>query len=329
METVLLVQTIHQDGVMTLTDAGFNVVQTSNYDEQTVINEITDEVVAIIVRTTPLSGAIIEMAPRLRVISKHGIGLDNIDLDTASRKGVVVCNLPGVNEIAVAEHAIMLMLAVAKKVSLADTRTRTGDFLFRENSGATEVTGKTLGIVGLGKIGRRVAAACTAAFGMDTIAFDPFVESAGVIEMVDLKTLLKRSDVVTVHAPLTEETKWLIDEEQLRLMKPSAVLINTARGSLVRQESLVRALKENWIAGAGLDVFESEPPEEHNPFYDLPNVILTPHMAALTEECRIRMAVGAANNVIRALKTREPVPIANLGLLQRYKSVPSDISPEV
>jgi D-3-phosphoglycerate dehydrogenase / 2-oxoglutarate reductase len=259
----------------------------------------------LVVRSgTTVTAEAIEKADNLKVIGRAGVGTDNIDKDAATKRGIVVMNVPGGNTISTCEHAFALLFALCRNIPAAHESMMAGRW-DRKKFNGMEVRGKTLGIVGVGRIGGEVAKRAQA-FGMDVLAFDPILnevkaESLGV-ELVELDELLKRSDVVSLHAPKTEKTNNMIAAAQLKTMKPTALIINCARGGLVNEKDLAEALKNKTIAGAALDVYTSEPPEE-NPFLGLENIVTTPHLAASTDEAQLTVAVDVAHQMVDYLNT--------------------------
>ncbi len=321
---VLIVQPIHESGINLLRSAGFDIIYASSPDPKVVSREIKD-IDGVIVRTAPFTSEIIDQADSLKVISRHGVGVDNIDIESASKKGILVLNTPGVNDVSVAEHTIAMILALSKRIKDIDNAVRIGNFSIREEYSIIDIEGKTLGIIGFGRIGSLVAKKCRYAFNMKILVYDPYVDREKVEdvngELVDLETLLRESDFVTIHAPLSSETRGLIGERELRLMKPSAFIINMARGPIWDETAVVKALSEGWIKGAGTDVFEEEPPSLDNPLLKLNNIILSPHMAALTKECVIRMAICSAQGVVDVLTGKTPKSIVNYSLLKKYGKI--------
>lgn len=320
---VLIIQPIHQSGVELLKKE-VEVVLASNPSMETVCKEIKG-INGAIVRTAPFTREIIKSAGKLEVIGRHGVGVDNIDIEAASRRGIPVVYTPNANMVSVAEHTIGFILALTKRLFISDKATREGNFAIREEFAAVDLDGKTLGIIGLGRVGSTLAKKCKAAFDMEVIVYDPYLSSQKVKEMgvtlwYDLPELLKESDIVSIHIPLTKETEGLIGERELKLMKPTAFLINVARGGIINEEALAKALKEKWIAGAATDVFSQEPPEPDNPLYKAENIILSPHMAALTKECVVRMATQVTKGVLDVLRGDKPEDIANLDLLKEWKA---------
>ncbi|MBO3803546.1 MAG: hydroxyacid dehydrogenase, partial [Candidatus Brockarchaeota archaeon] len=238
---------------------------------------------------------------------------DNVDLDAATERGIVVTYTPGANAVSVAEHAFALLLALVRKVTSADRSVREGEGKGQEFEGV-ELAGKTMGVIGLGAIGSRVAKRAIA-FEMRVVAHDPYVDpekaSSLGVELVDLDTLLRRSDVVSLHAALTERTKHLISRREIGLLKPTAVIVNAARGRLIDEEALVQALKEKRILGAALDVFQEEPLPPGHPFLKEPNVVLTPHIAAFTKEALSRGDKIVAEDLATVIRGGRPNYVAN------------------
>lgn len=263
---------------------------------------------------TTVDRAFLEAAPRLRVIGRIGVGLDNLDLRAISERGIVVCYPPEENAVSVAEHVFALLLSLARHIPAADRCVREGRWDRSRHIGI-ELAGRTLGILGLGRIGFRVAVRARA-FGMRVLAYDPYlvpqhpaVTETGS-ELAPLEEVLTRSDVVTLHLPLTEETRHLIDAERLGRMKPGSLLINTSRGPAVDERALYEALVSGHLGGAALDVREQEPPGE-SPLHTLPNVLLTPHIASWTEESLHRVISTVAADVDRVLSGRPAHSYAN------------------
>jgi D-3-phosphoglycerate dehydrogenase / 2-oxoglutarate reductase len=259
---------------------------------------------ALLIRSsTKVTREILERASSLKVIGRAGVGVDNVDLDSATRHGVVVMNSPLGNSVTTAEHTIAMMMAMSRHIPAANTAVRAGKWERGKFTG-TEVFNKTLGIIGLGNIGRIVA---DRALGlkMKVVGFDPILTSDAAgrigVEMVGLEELFRRADFVTVHTPLTEETRGLVGERAFALMKPGARVINCARGGIIDERALYAALKSGRIAGAALDVFVDEPPPPDLPLLTLNNVIATPHLGAATDEAQIQVGVDIANQIIEFL----------------------------
>ncbi len=304
MVKVLVAAPLHEKAIEVLEKAGFEVVYEEYPDEERLI-ELVKDVEAIVVRSKPkVTRRVIEAAPKLRVIGRAGVGLDNIDLEAAKERGIKVVNSPGASSRSVAELVFGLLLAVARKIAFADRKMREGVWAKKQCMGI-ELEGKTMGVIGFGRIGYNVAKIANA-FGMRVLLYDPYPNEERAREVggtfASLEDLLKESDVVTLHVPLVDATYHLIDEERLKLMKPTAILINAARGAVVDNNALVKALQEGWIAGAGLDVYEEEPLPKDHPLTRLDNVVLTPHIGASTEEAQMRAGVQVAEQIVEILK---------------------------
>jgi D-3-phosphoglycerate dehydrogenase len=304
MVKVLVAAPLHEKAIDVLKNAGFEIIYEEYPDEDRLV-ELVKDVDAIIVRSKPkVTRRVIEAAPKLKVIGRAGVGLDNIDLKAAEEKGIKVVNSPAASSRSVAELAIGLVFAVARKIAFADRKMREGVWAKKQAMGM-ELEGKTIGVVGFGRIGYEVAKIAHA-LGMKVLLYDPYPNEERAKEVggkfADLETLLKESDVVTLHVPLLDATYHLINEERLRLMKPTAILINAAMGAVVDTDALVKALQEGWIAGAGLDVYEEEPLPKDHPLTKLDNVVLTPHIGASTVEAQMRAGVQVAEQVVDILK---------------------------
>jgi D-3-phosphoglycerate dehydrogenase / 2-oxoglutarate reductase len=260
----------------------------------------------IFVRIGYLGARLIANLPCLKVITLHGVGVDQVNLPAAAARGIPVTNVPGANAQAVAEHTIGLMLAVLRHTPFADSQLRGGDWAGGRILGE-ELEGKTLGIVGLGNIGRRVAA-LGQAFGMTVIAHSPRITAPPPgIAMLDLAPLLASADVVSLHAPQNTQTEGLLSTGRLSLMKPTAILINTARGALVDERALAEALRAGRLGGAGLDVLAMEPPDPASPLLGLRNVVLTPHIGGSTAGALRNIARRGAEDMARVLRGELPL----------------------
>lgn len=311
---ILIVQPIHQRGLDLFAER-FDVRVASDPSVATVIREIQG-VEGVVVRTAPFPREIIAAADALKVIGRHGVGLDNIDVAAATARGIAIVNTPNANATSVAEHTVTVIGALAKRLVPYDRATRSGGWEIRNSYKAMDLDGKTLGLVGIGRIGSLVARRVSAAFNMKVIGFDPYVqaEAARAIDVSLVPTMddvFRRADVVSLHTPLTPETRGFVNGQRLGLMRPTALLINFSRGEVIDEQALYQALKGGTIAGAAIDVFDPEPPRPDNPLFTLENIILSPHSAALTEECVIRMATGAAQGVVDLLTGKRPEFIVN------------------
>jgi len=311
---VLLNKEIHPQA-MDLLKQHFDILIADNPSEEALLRKCA-EVSAIITRTSShINKKIIEASPKLRIISKTGVGVDNIDVSAATEKGILVCNVPGVNSVSVAEHAVALILAVAKDLLVMDKAVRKGEWGKRYSLKATELNQKKLGLIGFGSIGRKVAAICQS-FQMKILVYDPYLVSSTIdklsIDLVsNLEDLFKKSDIISIHVPYNENTHHLVNSLPLKMVKRGAILVNTSRGQIIDEKALFEALKNGPLSAAGLDVFEEEPVNISNPLLTLENVIFTPHSAALTKECSARIAVEAAQAVIDVLNEKKPRSVFN------------------
>lgn len=276
---------------------------------------------AIVVRNqTRVTADLLRAATRCQVIGRAGVGIDNVDLKTASELGIVVAFTPEENAVSVAEEVLGMMLCLAKRFVSADSSVKAGSWERMAFLGV-ELFGKTLGIIGMGRIGARVAMRARA-FGMRIIAYDPYLTRHHIhvtesqAELTDLDTLLATSDFITIHLPLTDQTRHLINRESLGRMKPGAYLINTSRGPIVDEADLYEALKGKVIAGAALDVREEEPPKK-SPLHELSNVLLTPHVAAFTVEAQEKVQESLSEDVDRILSGKPALRFANFAKPKR------------
>jgi D-3-phosphoglycerate dehydrogenase len=270
---------------------------------------------ALLVRSeTKVTPELMAMAPQLKVIGRAGMGVDNINVQEATKRGIAVFNTPGGNTVSAAEHTVGLLLALARKIPWADASMRRGEW-DRSRFQGTELSGKTLGIVGLGRIGSHLATIARA-IGMGVIAHDPFLPAGRAkelgIELLPLDDLLARADVVTLHVPLTRETKSLLDRRRLALMKPTAFLLNTARGGLVDEAALLEALQQGKLAGAAIDVYGTEPLPADSPLRTAERLIVTPHLAASTVEAQHKVGLEICRVVQHALITGDRTGAVNL-----------------
>lgn len=295
-----------------LETSGCEVVLSSDPKPETVL-PLMKGIQGIILRTgIKMTRELMSQAGDLWVISRTGAGVDNVDVQAATEMGILVTCVPGANTLTVVEHTLTLILTLMKQIPLMDREVRRDNFTIRFKNLPRDLNGKVLGVVGLGRIGSKLAGLCHQAFGMRILANDPYLTMEAQaplkswIEFCDMKTLFRESDVISLHIPLLPETQKLIGLKELGWMKPDAFLINTSRGGILDEAALVQCLKERRIAGAGLDVFAQEPLEKDNPLKDLDNVILTPHTAALTRECVTRLAVEAARAAIDVLNGKRP-----------------------
>lgn len=305
---VLALDGIDLRGLEILREAGMEVTVHGKMNEAELKEALHDDYEALLVRSgTRVTAAAINAAKKLKIIGRAGVGTDNIDVAAATEKGLVVVNAPEGNTVAAAEHTIAMMMALARNIPQANATLKQGIWDKKKYVGV-ELRGKTLGVIGLGKIGREVARRARG-LEMQVLVYDPFVnpEQAAHFEadLLSMETVFKEADFISFHLPLTEDTRHMLGYEELKLLKPGARVLNVARGGIIDEEALYKALQEGHLAGAALDVFEQEPLKA-SPLQELDNVILTPHLGASTEEAQVAVAVEVAQEAIRCLRG-EPV----------------------
>lgn len=316
---ILISDPLSEEGVKILTDVREFQVDVKTELKPDALKEAIKDYDALIVRSaTKVTRDIIQAAPKLKVIGRAGVGLDNVDLEAATQKGVIVMNTPGGNTVSTAEHTMSLILALSRNIPQAVSSTRKGEWK-RSKFMGVELYNKVLGIIGLGRIGKEVAKRA-GSFGMRILAYDPFLsaeiaEGLGV-EVVELARLLGESDYITVHTPLTDDTKHVISAAEFALMKKGVRVINCARGGIIDEQALVEAVREGKVAGAALDVFENEPLSPESPLLKLDNVVITPHLGASTEEAQVNVAIEVCEIVRDALLGRGIRNAANYPCLE-------------
>ena len=302
MKKILVIQPIHEEGINLLKDnSDFEYEVVDNIDTEFLKSKIKD-CDGISIRTAKLSGDVIEAANNLKIISRHGVGYDNIDLEVSKKKDITLAITATANAVAVAEHVMFMILNISKRGSMYDDTVKSGKFNERNKLPKTvELWNKNILIAGFGRIGQALIKRCLG-FEMNVFVFDPFVskefiEKRGGTKVDNLSETSKDMDAMSLHIPLNDETKNIINYELLKSMKKNCIIINAARGGIVNEVDLDRALNENLIFGAGLDVFETEPPAENNPLLKNKKVFLSPHTAAFTEECMTRMGKETIQNI--------------------------------
>ncbi|HEY7749566.1 MAG TPA: hydroxyacid dehydrogenase [Aestuariivirgaceae bacterium] len=320
MARVVIVGNIHKSGLDLLKKRqGLDVRQEPALEERQMRQAVRDAD-AILIRTSVLSKEAINGASKLKIVARHGVGYDNIDMAALNERRIPLALVGNVNSVSVAEHTLYLLLACIKQGIAYDRAVREGRWTIRDTLGARDLKGKALLLVGLGRIGLEVARRAKA-LGLKILAYDPWIKQNSIEEkditfVAELDRGLAEADVVSLHLPLTAETRRLFDKENIGKMKEGAVLICTARGGLIDENALAEALQEGRLAGAGLDVFEDEPPPSGHRLLHLSNVVLSPHSAALTEECAERMAIISAQNCLDGLDGRlDPALVANRQVL--------------
>ena len=302
---ILIPDSVDQVAIDILTQAdGLRVTAPGNMSREDTIAALADADAMIIRSSTKADAALLEVAPNLKAIARAGVGVDNVDLDAATAKGIVVMNTPGGNTISTAEYTFGLMLSLARNIPQGDASLRAGNWDRKSFSGV-ELRGKTLGIIGLGRIGREVGKRAVA-FEMQVIGYDPFVDEetaqqANITRVDTLDDLYAQSDFITLHSVITDETRGMINTESIAKMKQGVCIINAARGALINDNDLAQAIASGQVGGAALDVYASEPPPADHPLVGLKNVISTPHLAASTSDAQVNVAVEAAELIRDAL----------------------------
>ena len=300
---ILIIQPIHEAGIkLLMNNSNYEYEIIENLEAQDIKSKISN-CDAISIRTAKLSGELINCSKNLKIISRHGVGYDNIDLTASKEKNITLAITATANAVAVAEHVLFMLLNIAKRKSMYDESVKSGNFSNRNKLPKTiEIWNKNILIAGFGRIGKCLIKRCRG-FEMNVFVYDPFVskevvESLGGKKVENLEDSIKNMDAVSLHVPLNDKTKNLINYNLLRTMKKNCIIINAARGGVINEIDLDRALNENLIFGAGLDVFEKEPPDQNNPLLKNDKVFLSPHTAAFTEECMARMGKETIQNII-------------------------------
>jgi D-3-phosphoglycerate dehydrogenase len=315
MKKVLVNEKVSPDALNILKKAGEVVYMPSGDHEE--FKRLVKDVTAVMLDTTiKFTPELMDMAPNLKVISRTGTGVDNVDIEAATKRGIMVLHTPDANTLTVAEHTVAFIGAITKHLLFLDSETRQGKFkTARRLYLPIDLDGKTLGIIGYGRIGKQVAKRCMAAFNMKVIIYDPYISddvvAPGVVRYSNEEDVYKQADVLTIHVPLTDETRKHVGEKLLSLMKPSAYLINTARGNIIDEAYVVKMLNDNRLMGAAFDVLTNEPPLEDEEFLKNPKTIISPHSAALTAECTVRVACEAAQGIVDYLEGKMPKSIFN------------------
>ena len=322
MKKIIITDSVDKKAVAILENAGFDVVYKPGM-KKAEIEEVIGQYHGLIVRSdTKATADMIAKMDSMEVIGRAGAGVDNIDLEAATRKGIIVMNTPGGNTISTAEHAFTLMLSLCRNIAQADASIKAGKWDRRSFKGA-EVYGKTLGIFGLGKIGREVAIRAKA-FGMNVIGYDPVLSEDMAaklgITLTDIETIFRKSDIITVHVPLDEKTQNLLRKETFALCKDGVKIVNCARGGIINEDDLVEALNSGKVSGAAIDVFLKEPPDFTHPLISHPKVITTPHLGASTEEAQEKVAIQIAEQIVELFKTREIKGAVNAAALAAFSN---------
>lgn len=326
---VYLGEVIHPDAVALL-EKHAQVVRPKDHSRQAYLEGL-QEVDGMVARKVNVGAEEMDAAPRMKIIARHGVGLDSVDLEEATRRGILVTNTPGANRESVAELALSFMLALARRIPQAQKAMANmpkGDIgifsaLLKQYSlTGIDLESKPLGIIGTGRIGSTVARKCIAAFDMKVKGYDPYVSSEvmksfGVEKVERLEDMLPKIDFLTVHCPLNQETRGMVGKKELAQMKKGAYVVNTARGGIVNEKALLEALNSGHIAAAALDVWEIEPPDPKDPLLNHPNLIGTPHYAGTTEESLYRVGIAAVEEVVRVLRGEPPNHPVNPEVLKK------------
>lgn len=322
MPRVLISDNLEEEGIKELKKEVDVDIKTGMKEDELV--KIIPQYEGLIVRSqTKVTRRLIESARKLKVIGRAGIGVDNVDIDAATEKGIIVVNTPTSSVVSTAEHAISMMMSLARKIPLATASVKSGEWKKNRFTGV-ELRNKILGVIGLGKIGSEVAKIANK-IGITVIAYDPFVSveyaSRSGVELVKKEELLKKSDFITIHSSLTKDTKNLIDEKEFAIIKKGVYIINCARGGIVNETALYNAIRSGKVAGAALDVFEKEPPEKINPLFSLDEVIASPHIAAQTTEAQRNVAIEIASQILYAIRGEIPSSAVNLPRMESMEKL--------
>ena len=310
-----LVGSIHELGWEVLRSQGHSIVEVTDISTNNLKKELAD-VSGIVLRTAQMPNEVIDACSNLQIIARHGVGYDNVDLNYLNKKKIALGVTGTANAVSVAEHVMTFFLQLTKNIHLSDELTRKGKFQEKGNLPSFfELYQKNVLILGFGRIGQAVAKRCLG-FEMNVYVYDPYVSKETIEKMgcrsISIEDSLKLADFVSVHLPLNEETRNFINAKSFQEMKDSCVIVNTARGGIINEQDLYQALKDKKLRAAGLDVYEQEPPPSDHPLFDLSNVLLTPHNAALTVEFRMRMAVEVCETVSIYLKNKEKLNLQNI-----------------
>ena len=302
-------------GLSFLIENEFKVIEIESFEIQNLKEQLKD-VDGILLRTTKLDKEILQHCDNLKIISRHGVGYDNVDLDFLNENKIALCITSTSNAVSVAEHVLSFFIYLTKNLSLSDSLVKEGNFEKRSQlPNFFELYKKKVLIIGFGRIGKEVAKRCLG-FDMEVYVYDPFLDNEIIIRNqcipIEKNQGLAIADFITIHLPLNRDTKNFISQTELNQMRKNSILVNTSRGGIVNENDLCIALESKKIQGAGMDVFVSEPPESNHPFFKLDNILLTPHNAALTLECRQRMSLEASQNIVFFLKNMTELNVENL-----------------
>ena len=315
MSKIAMMGQIHEDGWKILEKQNHDVFGIKDFSKENLIKELK-EVDAVALRTAILNEDVLQHCPQIKIISRHGVGYNNVDLNYLNKHKQALAITGTSNAISVAEHVMTMFLYLTKKINKSDMLVRTNEFMNKSSIGNFfELYQKNILILGFGRIGQAVAQRCKG-FDVNILVYDPYVNKKIIqkndYRKVDFEYGIKKADYITIHMPLSDQTKNLISRKEFEQMKSNVIVVNTARGGIINEQDLYWALKNKKIYGAGTDVFEIEPPNTKNPLFTLDNIILSPHNAALTLECRKRMAVETAENILFYLEDHSKLNKQNI-----------------
>ncbi|MBO8137317.1 MAG: C-terminal binding protein [Desulfotomaculum sp.] len=302
-----------------INEVGAELVGVQCKTEDEIIEQCKDAV-GLINQYSPITRKVMESLPNLKVVARYGVGVNTIDIPAATELGICVANVPDYCMDEVSDHAMALLLACARKVVLMNNEVKKGNWDFKVSVPINRLRGQNLGLISFGRIAQNLAKKAQA-FGLNLLVFDPYVPESVAkqydAKLVSLEELLKNSDYISVHAPLTAETEHLISEKELQMMKDSAFIINTGRGPVIDEKALIKALQQKWIAGAGLDVLEVEPAAPDNPLLKMDNVVISPHAAWYSEQAEVELRTKTARGVAEVLKGYFPRYLVNKDVMEK------------
>jgi len=315
MRKVALIGNIHKDGIKILKDSKFDIIEITNYSFENLRKELKN-VSAIALRTAELPQEVLKECKSLKIVSRHGVGYDNVDLSFLNKEKIALAITGAANSVTVAEHVISMFFSLCKFSKTSDHLVRMGKFNQKQFiPDSMEIYHKNIFIIGFGRIGKALAKRCNG-FDAKVYVYDPYIESKTIKDnncfSISFEEGIKIADFISIHLPINEKTKYLITKKELSQMKKTCILVNTARGGIIKEDDLAWALQNQVIHSAGLDVFEEEPPKENNPLLNVDNLILSPHSAALTLACRKRMAVETCNNIVNYLNRSKDLILSNI-----------------
>jgi D-3-phosphoglycerate dehydrogenase len=325
MNKILIDRPLHKDAFKLLSDNA-EIIEIYDDNREKIVKALETVDGVICSMALRMGKEEINIGKNLKVIGRPGVGYDSVDIEAATAAGIPVVYAPDGPTESVAEHVIGMMLILAKKINILERHLRNkGDFGIRTQVTGMELQGKILGLIGAGRIGKRTAEIAGSGLGMNILIYDPYFKKEPTIswnftQVDNLKTLLEKADIVSIHIPLTEKTKHFMGAEEFRTMKKTAFFINTARGGVVDEAALIRALNEGWIAGAGLDVYAKEPPDPDNPLFSMENTVVTPHLSSFTDEGKRKMGVTVVQGELDVLSGKYPEFIVNPEVWDRRKT---------